>query len=86
MTYRGHVHNGRITLDEPVKLPEGAAVNIELLDQPRGGQVPSPEQDLISRGLLRAVPQGKDLARFRAWLPAQIDGKPLSQTIIEERR
>jgi hypothetical protein len=31
MTYRGHVKNGQITLDEPVELPEGAAVNVDLV-------------------------------------------------------
>lgn len=86
MTYRGHVHNGQITFDQPVKLPEGAAVTIEILDRARGEDEPSPEQSLIARGLLRAIPQGKDSARFRARRPAQIEGKPLSQTIIEERR
>jgi hypothetical protein len=31
MTYRGHVKNGQITLDEPVPLPEGAALSIEIV-------------------------------------------------------
>ncbi len=31
MTYRGHVKNGQITLDEPVELPEGAAVNVDVV-------------------------------------------------------
>ena len=30
MSYRGHVRNGVGGLDEPVKLPEGAAVRVEL--------------------------------------------------------
>ena len=38
MTYRGHVKNGQITLDEPVALPEGTELNIEVVangeDQP----------------------------------------------------
>ncbi len=33
MTYRGHVRNGKITLDEPVALPEGVAVNVEIIEQ-----------------------------------------------------
>jgi len=32
MTYRGHIKNGQITLDEPAKLPEGAEVSVELAD------------------------------------------------------
>lgn len=31
MTYRGHVKSGQIVLDEPVELPEGSAVNVELV-------------------------------------------------------
>jgi len=30
MAYPGHVKNGVIVLDEPVRLPEGAAVRVEL--------------------------------------------------------
>ncbi len=33
MTYRGHVKNGQITLDEPGRLPEGAEVNVELVQR-----------------------------------------------------
>ena len=31
MTYRGRVQNGQITLNEPVRLPEGAEVNVQVL-------------------------------------------------------
>ncbi len=30
MTYKGHVRNGAIVLDEPINLPEGAAVSFEI--------------------------------------------------------
>ncbi len=30
MTYRGHVRNGQIALDEPARLPEGAEVYVEV--------------------------------------------------------
>lgn len=33
MTYRGHVKNGQVTLDEPAPLPEGAEVNVEVVAQ-----------------------------------------------------
>jgi hypothetical protein len=33
MTYRGHVKNGQIALDAPATLPEGATVNIEVLEE-----------------------------------------------------
>ena len=32
MTYRGHVENGRILLDEPAPLPEGAEVKVEVVE------------------------------------------------------
>ncbi len=31
MVYRGHVVNGLVKLDEPVHLPEGAEVKVELV-------------------------------------------------------
>ncbi len=31
MTYRGHVKNGVVVLDEPVNLPEGIEVRIEAM-------------------------------------------------------
>ena len=33
MTYRGHIKNGQIALDDPAHLPEGAAVEIEVLEE-----------------------------------------------------
>ena len=56
------------------KLPETAA------------SAQGPDQILLARGVLRSIPVGKDPARFGAWRAVEIDGKPLSQTIIEERR
>ena len=32
MTYRGHVKNGMVVLDDPVKLPDGAEVRVEVLE------------------------------------------------------
>jgi hypothetical protein len=34
MTYRGHVKNGQIALDEEARLPEGAKVNVEVVEEP----------------------------------------------------
>lgn len=42
---------------------------------------------LVQRGLVeKEPPQGKDPERHRRWRPIAIKGKPLSETIIEERR
>jgi hypothetical protein len=44
-------------------------------------------QALVEKGLVeKQPPQGKDPERFRRWQPVAIKGKPLSETIIEERR
>ena len=36
MTYRGHVKNGQIVLDDPTRLPEGAEVNVEVVEDGDG--------------------------------------------------
>ncbi|MEX2169375.1 MAG: hypothetical protein WD851_08690 [Pirellulales bacterium] len=36
MTYRGHVKNGQIALDEPVELPDGTEVNVEVVQNGEG--------------------------------------------------
>jgi len=33
MTFRGHIKNGQITLDEPASLPEGAEVRVQVLEK-----------------------------------------------------
>jgi len=33
MTYSAHIKNGQITLDEPVRLPEGAKVNVHVVEK-----------------------------------------------------
>ena len=33
LTYRGHVKNGQIKLDEPARLPEGARVNVDVVEE-----------------------------------------------------
>ena len=32
MTYRGHIKNGQILLDDPVNLPDGAEVHVEVVE------------------------------------------------------
>ena len=32
MTYRGHIEKGTVVLDEPISLPEGAKVEVALLE------------------------------------------------------
>jgi hypothetical protein len=40
MTYRGHVRNGAVVLDLPATLPEGAAVEVNVI-APAAAQVPA---------------------------------------------
>jgi len=38
MVYRGHVRNGRIELDDPVGLPEGAKVELNVVTSESSGE------------------------------------------------
>lgn len=45
------------------------------------------QKQLVADGLVSHVPpRKKDVERYRQWQPVAIQGKPLSQTIVEERR
>ncbi len=47
------------------------------------------EQYLLAEGVIsepKRHPTEEDLARFRAYKPVTVKGKPVSETIIEERR
>lgn len=39
MTYHGRIENGKVVLDEPVELPEGVTVEVEVVDQPDDGAI-----------------------------------------------
>ena len=39
MTYRGHVENGKIVIDDAVTLPEGALVEVDLVDEEKGSSL-----------------------------------------------
>lgn len=55
MTYRGHVKNGQIALDEPVCFPEGAEVVVVLVVKP---QIDGEDLNAV---LLRHAGQGENL-------------------------
>ena len=65
-----------------------------LLDEPAPRQPELSKEEelarlLLERGIIaqrRPKPTDADIARFNAWKPVPINGKPLSETIIEERR
>ena len=52
MTYRGHVKNGKIALDERVVLPEGSEVQVAIVEN---------RSDDLRAVLLRHAGKGRDL-------------------------
>ena len=48
MTLRGHVTNGRIVVDEPMDLPEGAEVLVSVVDA-SDARVPGDSEDELAR-------------------------------------
>jgi hypothetical protein len=72
-----------LTLDEKRKLP---ATLSELLTSPQ------PTEDdfkraMVKAGLLNSIePSEVDLESFKNYKPVDIEGKPVSETLIEERR
>ena len=60
MTYRGHVKDGVVVLDEPVALPEGAPVEIDVL---QAEEVPVSLRELLLKFSGKAEGLPSDLAR-----------------------
>ena len=66
MVYRGHVRNGRIEMDDPVGLPEGARVELNVVSSE------SPTADVKSQPLdaaERAMSLEEEIDRIRADVP-----------------
>jgi hypothetical protein len=55
MTYRGHVRNGQITLEQPAEIPEGAEVVVALVERP------NPIDEDLNGILLKHAGRGTDL-------------------------
>ena len=60
MTYRGHIKNGQIALDEPAQLPEGAEVNVEVVEQK--ARITSPKNRVPLRRIKPIEMPGDSLA------------------------
>jgi hypothetical protein len=62
------------------------------LGQMAEGPAPRTKEDeldelLLRTGVIEAIPpRDMDPAEFRSWEPLVISGKPVSETIVEERR
>lgn len=78
MTYHGHVRNGQISLDEPVALPEGTAVKVEILTDTDGRESQMEPAGLVDL-LMRYAGKGRDLpSDLAARHDHYAHGKPLS--------
>jgi hypothetical protein len=66
-------------LDALLAIPAGSPVGEELSEDEF-------EKQLVSEGMISAPPPRTDLSSLNNWKPVEIQGKPLSETIIEERR
>ena len=76
MTIHGHVKNGKIVLDTPIPLPEGATLKIEVLQEhlDKNGDV----SESLSALLLRHAGKGRDLpADLASHHDLYAHGKPL---------
>lgn len=73
MTYRGHVRNGQILLDEPVVLPEGAAVDIQLPSQVFS----------IPRVRITRPESSQPLTKLE---PLELPGNSLADELVRDRR
>jgi predicted DNA-binding antitoxin AbrB/MazE fold protein len=59
MTYKGHVKNGVIVLEQPVQLPEGAVVHVEVVETGEQRTLAERLRDII--GIVKGMPS--DMAR-----------------------
>ena len=86
-TYYGTVKGNMVILPEGTQLAEGAAVEVRVLQQP--GQSPATEADfkqrLIDLGLLGHSKMTVSVIPPQNRTPIEVEGQPLSQTIIEEQ-
>lgn len=59
MTYRGHVQNGAVVFDDAVVLPEGASVQVDVLDaEPKSSESAA---DTLFERLRSVIGQAKGL-------------------------
>lgn len=89
--YHGIVKDNLVVLPEGVRLEEGLTVEVRTFSQ--NDTLTEEEQReeqfrdrLVKTGLLRENKRVSTQAPEGDRTPIQVEGKPLSQTIIEERR
>ncbi len=80
MTYRGHVKNGVIVFDQPVSLPEGAAVEVQPV--PAEDEIPSLYErmkDII--GIADGLPADSSINHDHYLYGAPKKRRPVSPTL-----
>jgi hypothetical protein len=92
--YRGVIRNNAVVFDESIELPDGMEFEVRLLvpDVPAPGEATEAECEraflryLLATGVIERIPSRlpdpPDLDRTLL----EVEGPPVSETIIEERR
>ena len=89
----GVVKDGRIVLDDGMWLPDGMEVQVMLVppQMPAPGEASEAEREEVFRrrlfalGKISHLPRREEAAEVD-WTPVEIDGPPLSETLIQDRR
>jgi hypothetical protein len=89
--YRGIVKGNVIVLDEPADLPDGAVVEVRSMFPPPATPEEREREAAFSRrllelGLISSIPAREPDPPGLDRTPVRVAGKPVSETIIEERR
>lgn len=78
----GVVRNGVVVLPRGADLPEGVEVEVRVLGDPGEDAF---QRHLLETGLVTKLPT-RSLSDGKRPRPAKVEGRPLSEQIIEERR
>jgi hypothetical protein len=89
--YRGVVREGKVVLPDDIALPDGTPVEIREITPPPPGRDEADrldrlEQALRASGLVREFKRPPYPAETGDRTPIRVEGKPLSEMIIEDRR
>lgn len=89
--YRGVVRGNTVVLEEPVDLADGAVVEVRPVVPPadeasEGEREAAFLRHLLAIGMIQRIPPRLPDPPWLDRTPLEIEGPPLSQTLIEDRR
>jgi hypothetical protein len=89
--YRGVVRGNVIVLRDDVRLADGTTVEVRIIRTAAGPSQRSHsedafEQQLLESGLITEINAAPGLAPAGDRAPVEVQGRPLSEVIIDERR